>query len=160
MAWGTLAEVCAKYVNKGARLYVAGRLHTLRWEDAGGDGVGPVGSAVLSSRYSRHAYDRLILQPLGAEHRLVRRVQEYLAAHDAEPITLDHRAHLLPFSAVHVLRVFRTATGLSSTRTCSTFVSPMQKRSGNQATRWHTVRSRLGVLTKPMSRRIFVVLLA
>ena len=34
IAWGTLAEVCAQYVNKGSRVYVAGRLHTLRWEDA------------------------------------------------------------------------------------------------------------------------------
>src|SRR5919199_1767119 len=33
VAWGTLAEVCAQYVNKGSRVYVAGRLHTLRWED-------------------------------------------------------------------------------------------------------------------------------
>ena len=32
--WGTLAEVCAQYVTKGSRIYVAGRLHTLRWEDA------------------------------------------------------------------------------------------------------------------------------
>ena len=34
MAWGTLAEVCAQYVTKGARVYVAGQLHTLRWQDA------------------------------------------------------------------------------------------------------------------------------
>ena len=34
IAWGTLAEVCAQYVTKGSRIYVAGRLHTLRWEDA------------------------------------------------------------------------------------------------------------------------------
>ncbi len=34
VAWGILAEVCAQYVTKGARVYVAGRLHTLRWEDA------------------------------------------------------------------------------------------------------------------------------
>src|SRR5919206_1614212 len=34
VAWGTLAEVCAQYVNKGARVYVAGRLHTVRWKDA------------------------------------------------------------------------------------------------------------------------------
>ena len=34
VAWGTLAEVCAQYVTKGSRIYVAGRLHTLRWEDA------------------------------------------------------------------------------------------------------------------------------
>src|SRR5919199_1224249 len=31
---GALAEVCAQYVGKGSRVYVAGRLHTLRWEDA------------------------------------------------------------------------------------------------------------------------------
>ena len=34
IAWGTLAEVCAQYVSKGSRVYVAGRLHTLRWHDA------------------------------------------------------------------------------------------------------------------------------
>jgi single-strand DNA-binding protein len=34
VAWGTLAEVCAQYVNTGTRVYVAGRLHTLRWQDA------------------------------------------------------------------------------------------------------------------------------
>src|ERR687886_2729198 len=33
IAWGTLAEFCAQYVTKGSRVYVAGRLHTLRWED-------------------------------------------------------------------------------------------------------------------------------
>ena len=34
VAWGALAEVCAQYVAKGSRVYVAGRLHTVRWEDA------------------------------------------------------------------------------------------------------------------------------
>ena len=34
VAWGTLAEVCAQYVGKGSRVYLAGRLHTLRWQDA------------------------------------------------------------------------------------------------------------------------------
>ena len=29
-----MAEVCAQYLNKGSHLYTAGRLHTLRWEDA------------------------------------------------------------------------------------------------------------------------------
>ena len=33
VAWGTLGEFCAQYVTKGSRVYVAGRLHTLRWED-------------------------------------------------------------------------------------------------------------------------------
>ena len=34
IAWGTLGEVCAQYVNKGSHVYVSGRLHTLRWQDA------------------------------------------------------------------------------------------------------------------------------
>ena len=34
IAGSTLAEVCAQSVTKGSRVYVAGRLHTLRWEDA------------------------------------------------------------------------------------------------------------------------------
>src|ERR671933_2445464 len=34
VAWGVLAEVCAQYVTKGSRVYVAGRLHTLCWQDA------------------------------------------------------------------------------------------------------------------------------
>ena len=34
MAWGTLGEFCAQYVTKGSWVYVAGRLHTLRWHDA------------------------------------------------------------------------------------------------------------------------------
>jgi single-stranded DNA-binding protein len=31
---GALAEFCAQYVTKGSHVYVAGRLHTLRWNDA------------------------------------------------------------------------------------------------------------------------------
>ena len=34
VAWGALAEIAAQYTHKGSRVYVAGRLHTLRWEDA------------------------------------------------------------------------------------------------------------------------------
>jgi single-strand DNA-binding protein len=34
VAWGALAEVCAQYVTKGSHVYAAGRLHTLRWQDA------------------------------------------------------------------------------------------------------------------------------
>src|SRR5919199_854535 len=34
IAWSTLAEVCAQYMAKGSRVYVAGRLHTLHWQDA------------------------------------------------------------------------------------------------------------------------------
>src|SRR5919199_4800035 len=34
VAWGALAEVCAQYLSKGSRIYIAGRLHTVRWKDA------------------------------------------------------------------------------------------------------------------------------
>ena len=34
VAWGALAEVGAQYLSKGSRVYVAGRLHTLHWNDA------------------------------------------------------------------------------------------------------------------------------
>ena len=34
VAWGTLAEVCAQYLNNGSHVYTASRLHTLRWQDA------------------------------------------------------------------------------------------------------------------------------
>ncbi len=33
-AWGKLAEIGAQYLHKGSRVYVAGRLHISRWEDA------------------------------------------------------------------------------------------------------------------------------
>ncbi len=32
--WGKLAEIAAQFAHKGSRVYVAGRLHTSRWEDA------------------------------------------------------------------------------------------------------------------------------
>ena len=32
--WGKLAEITAQYAHKGSRVYVGGRLHTSRWEDA------------------------------------------------------------------------------------------------------------------------------
>ena len=32
--WGKLAEIAALHAHKGSRVYVAGRLHTSRWEDA------------------------------------------------------------------------------------------------------------------------------
>jgi single-strand DNA-binding protein len=34
VAWSALAEFCAQYLSKGSRICVAGRLHTLRWQDA------------------------------------------------------------------------------------------------------------------------------
>ena len=31
---GHVGRVCAQYLRKGSRIYVAGRLHTRRWHDA------------------------------------------------------------------------------------------------------------------------------
>ncbi|MBM4426925.1 MAG: single-stranded DNA-binding protein [Chloroflexi bacterium] len=33
VAWGTLAEICKQYLNKGQQVYVEGRLQTRRWDD-------------------------------------------------------------------------------------------------------------------------------
>jgi len=33
--WGSLAEICEKYVKKGSKIYVEGRLETRSWEDNG-----------------------------------------------------------------------------------------------------------------------------
>lgn len=34
VAWGSLAEICAQYLNKGEQVYVEGRLQTRHWEDS------------------------------------------------------------------------------------------------------------------------------
>ncbi len=36
VAWGGLAEICNRYLEKGLRVYIEGRLQTRRWEDAAG----------------------------------------------------------------------------------------------------------------------------
>ena len=35
VAWGNLAEICSKYLSKGSRVYVEGRLQTRSWESQG-----------------------------------------------------------------------------------------------------------------------------
>ncbi|KAA3647937.1 MAG: single-stranded DNA-binding protein [Chloroflexi bacterium] len=37
VAWGSLAEICKQYLNKGKQVYVEGRLQTRRWEDEEGN---------------------------------------------------------------------------------------------------------------------------
>ncbi len=37
VAWGSLAEICNEYLSKGQQVYIEGRLHTRRWEDADGN---------------------------------------------------------------------------------------------------------------------------
>jgi single-strand DNA-binding protein len=36
IAWGTTAENCAKYLNKGRELFVEGRIQTHKWQDQEG----------------------------------------------------------------------------------------------------------------------------
>lgn len=36
VAWGNLAEICNKYLKKGSKVYVEGRLQTRRWDDDDG----------------------------------------------------------------------------------------------------------------------------
>lgn len=36
VAWGSLAEICKQYLNKGQQVYVEGRLQTRQWEDSEG----------------------------------------------------------------------------------------------------------------------------
>ena len=36
VSWGGLAEVCGKFLSKGQRVYIEGRLQTRRWTDAEG----------------------------------------------------------------------------------------------------------------------------
>ena len=35
-AWGSLAEICEKYLRKGSQIYIAGRMQSREWEDKEG----------------------------------------------------------------------------------------------------------------------------
>ncbi len=37
VAWGSLAEICKQYLNRGQQVYVEGRLQTRHWEDNDGN---------------------------------------------------------------------------------------------------------------------------
>lgn len=37
VAWGKLAEICEKYLRKGAKVLVEGKLQTRKWEDRDGN---------------------------------------------------------------------------------------------------------------------------
>ena len=34
VAWGSLAEICKQYLNKGQQVYIEGRLQSRQWEDS------------------------------------------------------------------------------------------------------------------------------
>jgi single-strand DNA-binding protein len=37
VAWGSLAEICKEYLNKGQQVYIEGRLQTRHWDDEKGN---------------------------------------------------------------------------------------------------------------------------
>lgn len=37
VAWGSLAEICKQYLNKGQQVYIEGRLQTRHWDDPEGN---------------------------------------------------------------------------------------------------------------------------
>jgi single-strand DNA-binding protein len=37
VAWGSLAEICKQYLNKGQQVYIEGRLQTRHWDDSEGN---------------------------------------------------------------------------------------------------------------------------
>jgi hypothetical protein len=54
IAWGTVAELCAQSVSKSSRVYVTGRLHTLRGQDVQ-TGEGPARAERLRATERCHA---------------------------------------------------------------------------------------------------------
>lgn len=58
VAWGKLGEICAKYLKKGSRAYVEGRLQTRSWTDKSG---------VKRSRTEVVADNLIMLGHLGAK---------------------------------------------------------------------------------------------
>ena len=36
-AWGKLAEICGKYLQKGSKVYVEGSINTRKWQDNNGN---------------------------------------------------------------------------------------------------------------------------
>jgi AraC-like DNA-binding protein len=60
----------------------------------------------------RHADNRPVQRALGNEKTVVRTVREYLENHFAENVSLDEITALSGLSSYHLIRVFRSETGL------------------------------------------------
>jgi len=60
VAWGNLAEICSRYLVKGAQVYVEGRLQTRSWDDE--QGQRQYRTDVVANEVTildrRHMYDR------------------------------------------------------------------------------------------------------
>jgi AraC-like DNA-binding protein len=60
----------------------------------------------------RHSDDRPVQRAMGNEKSVVRLVREYLENHFAENVSLDEITALAGLSSYHLIRVFRSETGL------------------------------------------------
>lgn len=67
---------------------------------------------ILAQLVTRHASERLVFRSVGREHRSVKRIQEYLAAHFTDNISLEQLAAIAELSPFHLIRVFRRQVGL------------------------------------------------
>jgi AraC-like DNA-binding protein len=67
---------------------------------------------VLTQMIARYTDESLLVGRVGREHKAVKQVQEYLAAHYAEQVSLDQLVELTGLSAFHLTRVFCQASGL------------------------------------------------
>ena len=68
--------------------------------------------STLVQLITRHATASINLRPAGEERQAVRRVRDYLEAHYAENVLLEQLAAITHLSPFHLLRAFRTETGL------------------------------------------------
>jgi AraC-like DNA-binding protein len=66
----------------------------------------------LAMLIRRHAEDRPPLAQPGLAHHALRQAQDYLRAHFAEDISLEHLARLVYLSPFHLSRLFREQLGL------------------------------------------------
>ena len=66
----------------------------------------------LSQFVMRHADERFILRPAGKEQQAVKRVREYIEAHYSEDLSINRLSGIANLSPFHLIRVFRTETGL------------------------------------------------
>ncbi len=66
----------------------------------------------LAQMVMRYADDRPYLAPVGQEHSVVQRIQDYLRANYADTISLEQLADIANLKPLRLLRVFRKEVGL------------------------------------------------
>lgn len=66
----------------------------------------------LAQMVMRYADDRPYLAPVGQEHSVVQRIQDYLRANYADTISLEQLAYIANLKPLRLLRVFRKEVGL------------------------------------------------